>query len=249
MKNALFFLLLAMSFLFSCSEDEGGGMDFVDEEDPMSMVVLTEEQQQTIDYFTEIALGFEFGTAEQVTRKWDTDILITIAGNPTAALLDELDIVLEELNALISSAGITIQITQNAFQANFTIFMGSGEEYGEFFPPAAPFVNSNFGLFFVSFDERQFLTEASMYVDIFRPTPLKQRHLLREELTQALGLARDSDRFPDSIFQTSFQIGCATDYAQIDEVLIRLLYDPRVSTSLSEGEVRSLLEGIINEFI
>jgi len=104
-------------------------------------------------------------------------------------------------------------------------------------------------MFFVSFDERQFLTEASMYVDIFRPTPLKQRHLLREELTQALGLARDSDRFPDSIFQTSFQIGCATDYAQIDEVLIRLLYDPRVSTSLSEGEVRSLLEGIINEFI
>ena len=224
-------------------------MDPSNPESPTDMEGLSTDQQLAIDYFTEIALGFEFGNATQVTRKWNTDIFITVAGNPTSALLEELDTIINELNDLIASSGIEIEITSDASMANFTIFMGSGEEYAAFFSPAAPFVDANFGLFFVSFDSDQVLTSASMYVDTFRPTALKQRHLLREELTQALGLARDSGRFPESIFQISFDIGCATSYSQFDEVLIQLLYDPRVTTNLNETEVRIVLEGIIDEFL
>ncbi len=238
-------VLLLFIFNTSCSSDnDDGDIDLGPDPD-----ALTTEQQTAIDYFTEIALGLEFGTASQVTRKWLTDIMIIVEGTTTPELLTELDDVIADLNALISDEEIEIRITTDASEANFTLFMGTGAEYATFFPQSANLVASNFGLFFVNFNNAQAIISANMYVDTSRPTELKQRHLLREELTQALGLARDSARFPDSIFQTSFDIGCTTSYSNFDEVLIQLLYDNRVDLNLNEASVRIILEDIITDFI
>jgi hypothetical protein len=63
-----------------------------------------------------------------------------------------------------------------------------------------------------------------MYVDIYRCTKLDgQKHLLREELTQALGLFNDSYKYDNSIFQQSWTT--TTDYAPIDVKLIEMLYN------------------------
>lgn len=85
-----------------------------------------------------------------------------------------------------------------------------------------------------------------MYVDLMRSTQAEARkHVLREEFTQALGLARDSNLYPASIFYRAWTT--TTAYAPIDRDLIRLLYHPDVATGLSETQVRSLLPYIILE--
>ena len=42
---------------------------------------LTAYDESVIEYFNEIALGFEFGGASEVTRKWKNDMKIFVGGN------------------------------------------------------------------------------------------------------------------------------------------------------------------------
>jgi|TARA_B110000881_G_C18446723_1_gene448858 hypothetical protein len=82
-----------------------------------------------------------------------------------------------------------------------------------------------------------------MYVDIFRANEQAQWHLLREELTQSLGLAQDSERYLNSIFQINWTI--ISSYSQIDKDIIRLLYHPNMKVGLNENEVDLLLRSIL----
>jgi len=85
-----------------------------------------------------------------------------------------------------------------------------------------------------------------MYVDIFRANEQGQLHLLREELTQSLGLGQDSEKYLNSIFQINWTT--TSSYSQIDKDIIRLLYHPNMKVGLNENEVDVLLRSIlINE--
>ena len=83
-----------------------------------------------------------------------------------------------------------------------------------------------------------------MYVDTRQVEEIFQMHLLREELTQSLGLARDRIEYPESIFQASWT--ATTEYADIDKELIRLLYHPDVTSGLNEDQVRQVLVEILS---
>ena len=82
-----------------------------------------------------------------------------------------------------------------------------------------------------------------MYVDIYRANTIEQRHLLREELTQSLGLAKDSFKYPNSIFQSSWTQ--TLNYMEIDKDVIRLLYHPNMSTGLNALAVEDVLSNIL----
>ena len=70
--------------------------------------------------------------------------------------------------------------------------------------------------------------------------------MLREELTQSLGLARDSEEYLESIFQSAWTT--TNEYAEIDRDLIRLLYHPDVNIGLNENQLDEVLrEILINE--
>ena len=83
-----------------------------------------------------------------------------------------------------------------------------------------------------------------MYVDIFRANIEAQKHLLREELTQSLGLARDSPEYTESIFQSSWTT--TTEFAAIDKELIRLLYHPDMVIGLTANQVDDVLAEILS---
>tara|TARA_B100001093_G_scaffold520464_1_gene616279 strand:+ start:7859 stop:8116 length:258 start_codon:yes stop_codon:yes gene_type:complete len=82
-----------------------------------------------------------------------------------------------------------------------------------------------------------------MYVDINRANLAEQKHLLREELTQSLGLARDSQKYPESIFQSAWTT--TTKYTSIDSDLIRLLYHPDMRIGLTKDQVDVVLKEIL----
>ncbi len=231
LRYVLFCLLF---LLLACTDDE---------EQENNTNGLTEFQQETIDYFADVALGFEFGGASLITRKWNEDILISVSGEMPDYLIDELNDVISDLNELITD-GVTISIAEGSQTPNFSVFFGSGGAYANLNPNAAAFVADNRGLFFVDWDARQNINYANMYVDTELIEEVFQLHLLREELTQSLGLAMDRIEFPESIFQTTWT--STTEYAEIDKELIRLLYHPDVTSGLNEEQLRKVLTEILS---
>ena len=113
-------------------------------------------------------------------------------------------------------------------------------------PSQADLVDANLGLFSIFWNNQNQFISGHMYVDIDRAGTTQQKHLLREELTQSLGLAKDSPKYLESIFQSSSTT--TTEYAPIDKELIRLLYHCNMNVGLDEEQTEVTLEEIlINE--
>lgn len=231
-KLSLSFLgaLCMLLVCISCSKDT--------EEELLSDVDLN-----TIDYFKEIALGFEFGNASEVTRKWDSDMKLFIGGNPSQELLAELDAVKNEINTLVTD-GFQLTIVNDSTESNFYVFFGTGNDYSTMFPSQTNLVGSNLGLFSIFWDNTSFFTYGHMYVDIERTDPIAQKHLLREELTQSLGLAKDSSLYPLSIFQSEWTT--TNSYTPIDRAIIQLLYHPDMRPGLDATAVDPILRDILS---
>ena len=204
---------------------------------------LSSFQKETIEYFKEIALGFEFGSASEITRKWKDDMKIYVSGEKRPNLQDELSSIINEINTLCTD-GFQLSITNDSLSSNFLVFFGSGDAYAKIYPAQTNYVGGNFGLFSVYWTSNN-LNRGHMYVDIYRADEVAQRHLLREELTQSLGLAKDSSRYPESIFQQDWTY--TTQYAEIDKELIRLLYHPEMHSGLDATQVEQVLTQILME--
>lgn len=68
-KNA-FYLIIFSILLFSCSNNGEGILSASNEEEDISSATkLTEYEIDVINYFKDIALGFEFGDASRITRR------------------------------------------------------------------------------------------------------------------------------------------------------------------------------------
>jgi hypothetical protein len=172
------------------------------------------------EYFKKVAYGNEFNSGNTSLKKWNQDVKIYVFGDKRDYLMSELKDIVSELNGLISTINITI--VSNESDANLIVLFGSAQEYNEFESNSVGYTDQNQGLFIVY--GREELTHATMYVDIERTsTNDGQKHLLREELTQSLGLCNDSYDYPESIFYQGWTE--TTEYAEIDKELIQMLYN------------------------
>jgi hypothetical protein len=230
MKNKLLLLLLILFIASSCSKDK---------ED----ILLSAYEIDVIDYFKDIALGSEYGNESSITRRWSKEMKVFIGGEPSSALLTEFEKIRTEINVLATN-GFKVTVVNDSLQSNFYIFLGTGTKYAEIFPYESDYVDSNWGLFFIYFNSQNQFYSGHMYVDIMRANPMEQKHLLREEFTQSLGLANDSHLYMESIFQSEWT--ATNDYAPIDKDLVRLLYHPKMSIGLNETRVDKLLREILS---
>jgi hypothetical protein len=227
LKN--FYKLILLFSILSCSEDEDVSLN------------LNEYDLEVISYFKDIALGFEFGSASEVTRKWCSELKIFIGGDVSTELSEELNKIVNEIENLTTD-NLSIQIVNDSSLSNYYIYFGSGEKYASIFPSQENYINSNWGLFSVWWTNNC-IDRGHMYVDIFRANNTEQKHLLREEFTQSLGLAKDSNRYPFSIFQSSWTR--TLTYTDLDKDLIRLLYHPKMKTGLDVISVDEKLREIL----
>lgn len=236
MKNKLLLLLFTLIALSSCSVNDDNII--------LPESEFSEHEINVIEYFKEVALGFEFGNASKITRKWNSDLNIFIGGEKNKELITELEKIITEINELTTD-GFKINIVNNSSQSNYYIFFGSGNEYAQLYPSQVNLVDSNWGLFSIFWNSQNQLIKGHMYVDIYRANLVEQKHLLREELTQSLGLARDSKKYPESIFQSEWT--STNKYTLIDNDLIRLLYHPDMSVGLTETQVDEVLKEILRK--
>jgi len=228
-------LVVAGVIIFSaCTKEEG----FI-------LPEVSEYNQDVINYFKEVALGFEFGNASLVTRRWEKNMKIFVGGNPDSELLKELDRIIDEINVL-SSTDFMIERVTDSIKSNYYVFFGSATDYKKIYPSQSDLVSSNLGLYSVYWKNSNEIHRGHMYVDITRASLQAQLHILREELTQSLGLGKDSDLYPESIFYQEFST-ITNNFSQIDKDLIRLLYHPNLSVGLNDTQVEIVLKKILYE--
>jgi hypothetical protein len=189
--------------------------------------------QEEIDYFTEIALGAEFGDEVPVIKKWTNDIRIKINGEPTDFDLQTINNIISDLNKLITG----IKIKQVDKKENLTITFAPESNFTTIDPNYVP---TNYGFFWALWHDDYFVIyDASILISSADITQQERSHLIREELTQSLGLMNDSDKYKDSIFYQEWTD--VTEFSDIDRAVIKLLYLKRIKPGMSKEQVLNIL--------
>lgn len=189
--------------------------------------------QEEIEYFTEIALGAEFGDEVPVIKKWMDDIHIKINGEPTAIDLQTINNIVEDLNELVP--GIKIVLVDK--DENLTITFSPESDFTSIDPNYVP---TNYGFFWALWHDDNFVIyNASILIASTDITQQERSHLIREELTQSLGLMNDSNMYKNSIFYQAWTD--VAEYSQIDRTVIKLLYLKKIVPGMSKEQVLNIL--------
>lgn len=224
-------LLLLFSTILPACQDEESGDDSINP-----------DRSTVYNYFKEVALGSEFGDTPQNIRKWNSDMRVFMKGDEIPYMETELEEIISELNQLLDPINITM--VENELDANYIVYLGSSDNYAaEIESNASPYVDQNLGFFWVYWDSADNINRGSMYVDVFEVVDQDaQRHLLREEFTQSLGLMNDSEENPSSIFFANWTT--TTEYAPVDEEIIQLLYNTPIEAGMDGTQVDQVLSDL-----
>jgi hypothetical protein len=199
---------------------------------PEAQFPHTEHSPESLDYLNEIGFGVEYGDADQLLHKWTEDIRINVRGTPTRADLEALEEVVAELNGVLSD--VHLQVTYGT--GNLEIYFLPESQFASVEPAYVPV---NLGFFRVWWDNTGAIHRARILIASRGITQQERSHLIREELTQSLGLFKDSWRYPDSVFYQGW-----TDinkYSDLDRTTVRLLYDSRLGPSMTPSEALDAL--------
>lgn len=194
--------------------------------------------QQEVDYFTEIALGSEYGGSPLVT-KWKTDVRIKVGGNPTEKDLETLRKVADELDALTST--LTLDIVKES--ENINIYFVPQGDFQEYIPGA---VKGNWAYFRYHTQGQGEIGSATITIGTFGSDQTNRDHHIREELTQALGMGNDSVNYKDSIFYENYSL--VSEFTRLDEKVVEILYREDIDVGMNKEEImKTLKERITNE--
>ncbi|MGF1535753.1 MAG: DUF2927 domain-containing protein [Elainellaceae cyanobacterium] len=194
--------------------------------------------QADLDYFLEIATRSEFTRGNLPIRKWEEDIKIQIHGTPTPEDRQTLNAVIEELRNLVGD--INIQVVQGATDGNVDLYFVDPADFSRYIPQRDV---GRGGVAWVK-TSRNSIYEATVLVASSGLTQQQRNHIIREEITQSLGLLNDSFTYRDSIF---FQLwNAVTQYSERDERVIRMLYLPEVRPGMSRDQVLTVLRSSVS---
>ncbi|MDX2099217.1 MAG: DUF2927 domain-containing protein [Leptolyngbyaceae cyanobacterium bins.59] len=196
----------------------------------LQMVDYTQEEQ--LEYFLEIALGGEFRFVSPQIRKWLEPVRIQVYGNPTPQDRQTLREVLCDLNGVTGE----VQLSLVEDKPNVRLYFVPESDFARYEPNYRPV---NYGFFWVQWDDRHRITQAKILISTEGINQQERSHLIREEITQSLGLMQDSYRDQRSIFYQPWTT--TTEYADIDWALIELLYYPQVLPGMTRSQLLQIL--------
>lgn len=209
------------------------GMSSAEDELPVTVVARPGGYTAAeIDYLQEIAFGFEFGTASEVIRKWDANPRIRMNGIPTNEDMAVLQDIVSDLNALMEEVQVELVESDPSVEVHYA-------PLGELPNILSSYVAGNWGYFSVWFDGTSHIYRTVVLLASDVADQDDRNHLAREEITQMLGLAKDSNRYSSSIFYQSWTT--TPDYLAIDEALIEMLYRPQLKAGMGYRTAVDLL--------
>lgn len=190
-----------------------------------SLIFLKQKySKETLVYFTEVAFGSEYGGSEPVLRKWEKE---QVHIDPEGEILPQdsacLNTVITDFNLLSNSAKLII----NENNGDITMHFAPESKFKELEPNYVPV---NYGFFWKWWDTQNNIKSAQILISSTGITDRERCHLIREELTQSMGLGNDSKKYPESIFSADWT--STTKYTDLDSQLIQILYNEGLTAGI-----------------
>jgi len=197
--------------------------------------------------FQEVALGSEFGHSDNRIRKWVKPLNIYVQHNSgDKALLNKL---VDAHTAHLSTiSGLKIQRVNSINKANVKLFFTRQSKLKNLITrhsgAAVAKVNTtNTCLYNIELNKAAQVTRAQIYIPVdFAYNEGKLISCIVEELTQVLGLPRDSEKVFPSIFNDKSTDDLLTG---LDETLIRILYNTKIKAGMNKRSLASVLKPVI----
>jgi len=197
--------------------------------------------------FQEVALGSEFGRPDNRIRKWVKPLNIYIQHNSgNKALLNEL---VDAHTAHLSHiSGLKIQRVNSINKANVKLFFTRQSKLNKLITrhsgTAVALVNvTNTCFYNIELNKVAQVAKAQIYIPVdFAYNEGKLVSCIVEELTQILGLPRDSEKVFPSIFNDKSTDDLLTG---LDETLIRILYSSKIKAGMNKRSLANVLKPVI----
>ncbi|MHC0053819.1 DUF2927 domain-containing protein [Actibacterium sp. D379-3] len=240
---------------------DGGGPDV-----PVS-------QRQLVENFVQIALYDEYDTrgglivarqTESRLRRWDNPVRMNVIFGKTVPEAqrrqDRADIA-AYVRRLSRVSGLPISMTSSSQNANFHVLMlnederrAIGPRLQQLVPGIGPSLvrsvtampRSTFcTVFAFSRDTASTYSRAVAVIRAEQPDALRLS-CIHEELAQGMGLANDSPAARPSIFNDDEEFALLTGH---DEMLLQMLYDPRLQPGMTPDEARPIVRVLAAELM
>jgi hypothetical protein len=199
--------------------------------------------------FVDLVFRNEQGRARTQLSRWEDPIRVRLENPQLASYSPFLDTFLKRLE---TSGGVDIART-NSSNANLHVRLVEPEEMRRTLASAFCVVvpaDAEWSEFAQSADSAKFrwsnkteLSEATVFIP-GDAAPFEVRLCLMEEITQALGPGNDLFRLADSIFNDDNAHSAPTSF---DMLILRTLYDQRMTPGLTEPEAYEVALNILDE--
>ncbi len=235
---------------------DGGGPDT-----PYSADMVARNFERIV-FFNEYSSFGQRSGLPGALRRWKEPIRMGVVFGPSvppSQRARDLEDVTRYANRLSRASGHPISVADNP---NFLVFFVNEDERDKTiaeFAPRLPGVNlANLGpvrdlpdnvycavAAYAAGSDRSVYTAAVAVIRSENPDLLRLS-CIHEELAQGLGLANDSPDARPSIFNDDDEFALLTSH---DEILLGMLYDPRLQPGMSLAESQSMIRVLANEAV
>jgi hypothetical protein len=220
------------------------------------------ERVALYDEYVDVGGRFERAETPSYLRRWEGPVRVAVMTGPSippeAAARDRANVA-AFTRRLARLTGVDMALTGGS-DVNFLVLFMNNEERLAFarevsmrFPSFAPAVadaiaDSTLDTFCTAYafsnpgDPARY--SAVLILIRAEHPPLTRLSCVHEEMAQAMGLPNDSPDARPSLFNDSLEFALLTEH---DEILLRMLYDPRLEPGMTPEEARPLLPDIARD--
>ncbi|WP_164842517.1 DUF2927 domain-containing protein [Actinoplanes solisilvae] len=244
-RNLLPVLLLACTALVACRSPTAGNAAPVTSATPSAPAPATTTTPEPapatskarpkptiskagLNYFFDIALGSEYGKKRTVVAMWNWKTVSIRVHGGSAKSRSCLNKVIADFNALTATTDLRLTTSAADIELHFT-------PVSKMRSLNSRYAKGNDGFFSAQWNDYA-INRGTVLI---RTTGISEGircHLIREELTQVMGLMRDSAKYRDSVFYSRYT-PAPTRYSALDKEVIRLLYSGAVEPGDSRKTV------------
>ena len=227
-------VLTALAALCSCSlfgrGDDGGTQTVVAPEHPISVTNVT--PGKLLDFFSEVAIGSEYGETVDIVCKWTDKVKYCVLGDATDGDRELISRICERLNEIDGFPGV--KEVSGEGSANLTVSFVPRDEIMKTFENADADCGGMAAYEWNS--ETGEIISARCAIDSALDSD--RENTVCEEFLQSLGPANDSYLFSDSVFYQGFTL--MPFPADVDFAVMEMLYSPRIPAGTPRLEAMSL---------
>ncbi|MCG8325098.1 MAG: DUF2927 domain-containing protein [Thiotrichales bacterium] len=211
----------------------------------------TYDVELLLDYFEQVSFVDEYDEKRfhGNIRKWEAPLKIRLFGDQAPVYSLHTRTVAEKLSIL---TGIPMEVVDAADKINFEIHFVPWDDIPELARPYSPnpewldiIIEDSSCLFIYKHDAKYEIKYAYVYVSTDEAGE-DIRSCILEEMTQALGFPNDSDLIKPSVFNQWDHLHALT---VTDEILVRTLYDPRLTPGMPRDTALRQARIIMNELL